>query len=261
MRLPIFQVDAFTKTLFKGNPAAVCILSEWLPNVTLQAIAMENNLSETAFIYNKSPGVYEIRWFTPTAEVDLCGHATLASAYVVFNVVNASLTKVEFLSRSGPLIVTKEEEHRLTLDFPALLPEPLEKNEPWEKIIGVKPREVYAAKDYLVVLDNESAVKNCEVDLFTLASMEKRALIITAKGEEVDFVSRFFAPKVGVFEDPVTGSAHCMLVPYWAKQLGKNQLHAKQLSARGGELFCELKEDRVLMGGYGAMYLQGFIEI
>lgn len=260
MKLPLFQVDAFTKTIFKGNPAAVCLLADWLPPQMMQAIAMENNLSETAFIKNIGKGQYEIVWYTPKCEVDLCGHATLGAAFVVFNIANPHLNEVKFISRSGPLSVAKEQDGRMTLDFPALISEPLETDEPWEKVLGVKPMEVYGAKDYLVILEDEAAVENCMPDFDAILQLPRRAVIISAPGKEVDFVSRFFAPKVGVPEDPVTGSAHCMLIPYWAKRLGKNDMVAHQLSHRGGEIFCTYKEDRVLMAGYGALYLQGFIE-
>jgi PhzF family phenazine biosynthesis protein len=234
MKLPLFQIDAFTGHLFGGNPAAVVLLESWLPDHVLAAIAAENNLAETAFII---PGSNEIplRWFTPSVEVDLCGHATLAAAHVILRHLSPSADQVTFSTRSGNLRVTREED-RLTLDFPARPGMPAEVSEELVSALGIRPREVLVARDVLAIFDCESEVKNLRPDFSRIASLDTFAVIVSAQGESVDFVSRFFAPGAGIPEDPVTGSAHCTLVPYWAAHLGKSVLTAKQLSARGGEL-------------------------
>lgn len=256
----LYQIDAFTNKVFGGNPAAVCPLDKWLDEKIMQAIALENNLSETAFIVPEKDNAYGIRWFTPTVEVDLCGHATLGAAYVVFHFLHPEWNKVTFNSRSGPLHVARDNS-LLILDFPAIIGEKMTSSVNWEALLGVKPLEAYQGKDCLILVDNEEAVANLKIDLVGIAQLETRALIVTAKGNTVDFVSRFFAPRVGVPEDPVTGSAHSMLIPFWANRLGKNQLIAKQLSARGGELFCELRENRVMIGGHAVLYMKGEINI
>ena len=260
MKIDLYQVDAFTNKAFGGNPAAVCPLKEWLADKTMQAIAMENNLSETAFIVPEEDNTYGIRWFTPTVEVDLCGHATLGSAYVVFHYLHPDWDKITFNSRSGPLHVTRQDK-LLTLNFPAIAAEKVNSAENWEALLGVKAIEVYKGKDCLVLLENEEAVANVKPDMTEIAKLETRAVIVTAPGNTVDFVSRFFAPKVGVPEDPVTGSAHSMLIPFWANRLGKMQLVANQLSTRGGELFCELRQDRVMIGGQAVLYMKGEITL
>lgn len=260
MKITLYQVDAFTSKLFGGNPAAVCPLEKWIDEKMMQAIALENNLSETAFIVAEKENTFGIRWFTPTVEVDLCGHATLGAAYVVFHYLHQEWNKVTFNSRSGPLHVTRDNT-LLTLDFPAIKGEKITSSANWQALLGVKPLEVYQGKDCLVLLDSEETVANLKVDMAGIAQLETRALIVTAKGNNVDFVSRFFAPRVGVPEDPVTGSAHSMLIPFWANRLGKKQLVAKQLSARGGELFCEQQQDRVMIGGHAVLYMQGEIHL
>ncbi len=259
MKLPLYLIDAFTSRAFTGNPAAVCPLTEWLPEKTMQAIAAENNLSETAFFIKKGED-YELRWFTPTTEVDLCGHATLASAYLILNKIEPDKSAVHFHSKSGILNVTKEGK-LLALDFPSRPAEPAQA--PFELLngLGIQPKEVLKARDYLVLLESEKAVKNLKPDFAELSRLEQASVIVTAPGEGVDFVSRFFAPGFGIPEDPVTGSAHCTLIPFWSKRLNKTKLIARQVSARGGELFCEDKGERVKIAGEAALYLEGEITI
>jgi len=255
----LYQVDAFSGELFGGNPAAVCPLQAWPDDAWMQAVAAENNLAETAFLVREADGL-RIRWFTPTTEVDLCGHATLATAFVHFHALGGDGDTVTFASRSGPLSVRRDGK-RLTLDFPALPPTPVT-TPPAELFtgLGIDPAPVLAAKDYLVVLEHADAVRKVRPYLPLLASLtEKRGVIVTAPGDDCDFVSRFFAPHHGIDEDPVTGSAHCTLTPYWTDRLGRDRLHARQLSARGGELFCSLHGDRVHIGGQAALYLRGSI--
>ena len=260
MRLPIFEVDAFTSRVFGGNPAAVCPLESWLDDVTMQAIAAENNLAETAFFVG-GRGAYDIRWMTPTTEVDLCGHATLASAWVVMNRLEPGRQEVTFGSRSGPLRVVRQDE-LLTLDFPARPPAPVGDAEAVGAALGRTPRHVLGApRDYLAVFDSEEDVRGLRPDMGKVAALERPAVIATAPGRDCDFVSRFFAPALGIAEDPVTGSAHCTLVPYWAERLGRPRLRALQVSARGGELFCEQRGDRVLIGGRAVPFLTGTIEL
>ena len=258
-KIRIYQVDAFTDRLFSGNPAAVCVLDSWIADELMQSIANENYLPETAFIVNNEQ-VFEIRWFAPAAEVDLCGHATLASAYVLFHVLDYSGDIIRFHScRSGWLFVEKKED-MLFLDFPtdSLTALTEEQNVVLEKCIGMKPIESYKGKtDYLVVIDNELSVQNLQPDFDAIADLNARGLIVTSKGDNVDFVSRFFAPKIGIDEDPVTGSAHTTLLPLWSKKLNKNRLIANQLSKRGGQLVCEFKNDRCLIGGKARLFLIG----
>ena len=243
MKLPLYQIDAFAEKPFQGNPAAVCPLESWLPNDVLQAIAEENNLAETAF-FVEANDVYDLRWFTPTKEVDLCGHATLAAGYVLHKTLGDSVSKVTFQSKSGPLHVLKEGE-LLTLDFPAQPATPCEA--PLELIegLGKSPSECHAALDYMAVYENMEELRSLSPDFNKLAGLGLRGVIVTAPGDESDFVSRFFAPKFGINEDPVTGSAHCTLAPYWAKRLGKDALSARQLSKRTGVLQCKVDGDRV----------------
>lgn len=259
MTLPIFQVDAFTSQVFRGNPAAVCLLESWLDDATLQSIAAENNLSETAFVVG-GRGDYEIRWMTPVTEVDLCGHATLASAFVLFGEAERARDDVVFRSKSGELKVRRDGD-LLTLDFPSRPPQPMTASEDLLEGLGRPPREVWAARDYLAVYETEDEVRALAPDFGRLARVDRFAVIVTAPGTRVDFVSRFFAPAKGVPEDPVTGSAHCTLVPFWSRRLGKKKLHALQVSARGGELFCEDRGDRVAISGRAVRYLQGTIEV
>jgi PhzF family phenazine biosynthesis protein len=266
MKLPIYQVDAFAKEVFKGNPAAICPLENWLPAETMQKIALENNLSETAFFVKKNDE-YEIRWFTPSFEIDLCGHATLASAFVIFEILKLEKDVVKFRShKSGALSVEKNGDI-LTLDFPVRPVSPVEAPEGLFEAIGGKPKEVLKARDFFLVYETEQEVLNLKPDFSALQKIaarlkiEAHGFIVTAKGDSSDFVSRFFAPDVGVLEDPVTGSSHCNLIPFWAERLGKEKLFARQISARGGELFCELKGDRVKIGGNAVLYLKGEIYV
>jgi len=257
MKLPLYQIDAFTSQVFAGNPAAVCFLEEWLEDGKLQAIAAENNLSETAFLV-RFGNEYKIRWFTPTQEVDLCGHATLASAFVVFHCLDPGRKAVIFSSKSGPLKVEQQGE-QLRMEFPAIAPQPCSPPADLLKGLGQKPREVFRAVKYLAVYDSEDEVRSLQPDFAALKHLDCLGVIVTAPGKAVDFVSRFFAPRIGIPEDPVTGSAHCTLVPYWSKRLTKTRLHALQVSPRGGELFCELLEDKVLIAGRAVKYLEGTI--
>lgn len=262
MKLKIYQVDAFASALFKGNPAAVIPLKKWLPAELMQQIAVENNLSETVFfVESGEKGTdYDIRWFTPAYEINLCGHATLASAYVIFEILKTKKKRVVFNSKSGELIVTKNKK-MFSMDFPSWKPERLT-GYPHElsQILG-NPEMVgvYKHRDILVELVNEEAVKNCNPD-FTLMKKYFDKMIITAPGKEADFVSRFFAPGAGVNEDPVTGSAHSQLIPFWSDKLGKKKMFAKQLSERGGDIWCEqLNEQRVMIGGECVFFMRGEI--
>jgi len=255
--MTIYQVDAFTDKLFAGNPAAVCPLDEWLPDALMQQLGMENNLAETAFFVKQADGSYHIRWFTPTVEVDLCGHATLAAAYVLFNQLDYKEDVIRFQSKSGELSVTRNGD-MITLDFPANAPKPVDT--PENLLAGLKitsGKVLFGGWDYVVVIDSEEEVKKLDPDFLTLGKVKARGVTVTAKGNDVDFVSRCFFPQSGINEDPVTGSAHTILTPYWSKALNKTQLTAKQLSHRGGHLLCELKEDRVLMSGKGKLYMKG----
>ncbi len=272
MNLTLYQIDAFTDKLFGGNPAAVIPLENWLDDVLMQKIALENNLSETVFFVPaiKKDADFEIRWFTPEVEINLCGHATLASAYVLFNILNFGKPEIRFSSLSGILKVTKDDD-LICLDFPSWKPERLDIYPDelsailnYAEIVGV-----YKHRDLLVELMNEQAVKNCNPD-FSLMKKHIDKMIITAPGaatrsdpssEYVDFVSRFFAPGAGIDEDPVTGSAHSQLIPFWAEKLGKNEMHALQLSKRGGEIWCEQKGERVMIKGKAVYYMKGEIMI
>jgi len=259
MRLPLYQVDAFTGRVFSGNPAAVCPLERWLDEATMQAIAAENNLAETAFFVRAGDG-YEIRWFTPNLEIDLCGHATLASAFVIFQHLDPMAPAVTFRSKSGPLAVTRNGD-RLCLDFPARPPVSCERPPALEAALGRAPREVLRARDYLAVFDREEEVRALAPKMEKIAALDALGLIAAAPGRDADFVSRFFAPRAGVPEDPVTGSAHCTLIPYWSARLGKKKLHALQISPRGGELWCEDRGERVSICGRAVQYLEGTIEV
>jgi predicted PhzF superfamily epimerase YddE/YHI9 len=259
MQIPLYQVDAFTNRLFAGNPAAVCPLEEWLPDALLQAIAAENNLSETAFFLRRGDR-YELRWFTPSVEVDLCGHATLASAFVILRLLEPARERVEFDTRSGQLTVTRRGE-RLAMDFPAKPPLPCEPPPGLLEALGGEPLEVLKADYYLVIYETEAAVRALRPDFAALRAASGTGVIVAAPGERADFVSRFFAPAYGIDEDPVTGSAHSTLIPFYAQRLGKWSLEARQVSARGGELYCELQGDRVLIAGEAVLYLEGTIRL
>ncbi|MBC6988880.1 MULTISPECIES: PhzF family phenazine biosynthesis protein [Hymenobacter] len=263
MLLPLYQVDAFTDRVFSGNPAAVCPLTEWLSAETMQAIAAENNLAETAFFVPKSQGEYDLRWFTPAAEIDLCGHATLASAHVLFRHLNFKGEEITFHTKSGPLRVRHAADGRFTMDFPSRPPRHLDVPPTGLRdALRATPLEVLASRDLVALFSTEAEVHALAPDIAKIAQLEYIGVIATAPGSNgIDFVSRFFAPRVGVPEDPVTGSAHASLIPYWAKKLGKNTLRARQISSRGGDLWCELQDDRVLIGGYAVTYLKGEIEL
>jgi PhzF family phenazine biosynthesis protein len=259
MRLKSYTLDAFTSHVFGGNPAAVCPLAEWLDDATMQSIAAENNLSETAFFVPDGDG-YHIRWFTPTCEVELCGHATLASSYVIFNHIAPGKNEISFRALAGSLRVTRDGE-LLSLDFPSRPPESIDAPVDIVAALGVPPDEMWKARDHLAVFSHEDVVRTLNPDMARLARVDMYALIVTAPGKDCDFVSRFFAPGRGIDEDPVTGSAHCTLIPYWARRLGKTKLHARQVSKRGGELFCELSGDRVTISGRVALYSEGTIHV
>lgn len=259
MKLPIYQIDAFANQPFEGNPAAVCPLQEWLPDSVMQSIAEENNLSETAF-FVRTQHDFHIRWFTPKAEVDLCGHATLAAAYVLFDILQYQEDEILFDSKSGVLTVRKQDD-LIVMDFPCQEPVPCDVPKAIQQAFDSQPIACLKAEDYIVVFDSEAAVASAQPDLQQLNTLDLRGVIITAQSDRYDFVSRFFAPKFGLNEDPVTGSAHTQLVPYWSRVLGTQKHHAKQISQRGGELFCELAGNRVLIGGHAVSYLTGNIEI
>lgn len=257
-QITIHQIDAFTSELFRGNPAAVCPLDEWLPAATMQAIAAENNLSETAFYVPKGDS-YELRWFTPSVEIDLCGHATLAAASVIFGDSAKAGDEIVFHSpRSGELRVSRTNGGRYALNFPARPRSPCPLDDDLAAALGVEPRELLAADRYVAVLDSAEQVRQLRPKMHLLAQLD-RSVVITAPGTEVDFVSRYFAPTKGVPEDPVTGSAHCVLIPFWAQRLGRQALHAHQVSERGGELFCRDLGDRVEIAGTAVRYMTGTI--
>lgn len=264
MDIAIYQVDAFTSSVFSGNPAAVCPLDSWLDESVMQAIAAENNLSETAFFAPQGKD-FGIRWFTPTMEVELCGHATLAAAHVLISQMGYSDPVIRFHSASGPLSVEYLDNGLLALDFPAWEPGPITDGDGDVSILvaalGVQPVEVLTAQDYIVVLENEGQVRTVAPDIQALTPL--KPVCVTAPGQDtdVDFVSRVFAPSHGVAEDPVTGSAHTLLTPYWAKRLGKSALRARQVSPRGGELLCSLNSDRVTIAGDAVLYMRGTITV
>ena len=257
MKLKQYQVDAFATRPFEGNPAAVCPLQGWLDDSLMQAIAAENNLSETAFFVSSGKG-YELRWFTPVDEVDLCGHATLASAHILFEKLGYKDKVIRFATRSGELTVEKSGAS-LRMDFPALPPAPVAAPEALIEGLGAAPVEVLAADDYLAVFKSEAEVRAIHPNHAALERLDLRGVIITAPGETTDFVSRFFVPALGVPEDPVTGSAHCTLAPYWAGKLGNNSLSARQVSRRGGNLRCEVTGGRVLLYGSAVTFMEGEI--
>jgi len=261
MKLKVYIVNAFAENTFGGNPAAVVYLREWLTEDLMQQIAAQHNLAETAYIIPQADD-YAIRWFTPEVEVALCGHATLASAHVFFNHLGYSKEKITFHSKSGPLHVSKRNDGRLELNFPADFAAETEMFLVFEQGLKVKPLEVYRGKDdYMALLANQQAIEKLSPDFEILARLQSRGIIVTAKGDEADFVSRCFFPQSGINEDPVTGSAHTVMTPYWANKLGKRRLSAIQLSTRKGFLECELNGNRVLISGNARTYLEGDIFI
>ncbi len=261
MNISIYKVDAFTDEVFGGNYAAVCPLDDWLKNAQLLNIAKENNLPETVF-YTKKDNEYHLRWFTPEIEMDLCGHATLAAAHVIFEYENHPSDTILFTSKSGELTATKVGDW-IQLDFPSRMPVKAKLPDLILEGIGKKPKETYKARDYVLVYDNENDIKNLMPNEYFLSqiNLDPGGIVVTAKGNEVDFVSRFFTPQASIFEDPVTGSAHCSLIPFWANRLGKQKMNAKQLSQREGLLKCEHKGDRVMIAGKSVTYLVGEIII
>lgn len=263
MKVPLYVVDAFTRRLFGGNPAGVCPLDAWPDDELMQLVARENNLSETAFFVPSDGGdgsEYDLRWFSPKVEIDLCGHATLASAFILFECLGLSAERVTFHTRSGALSVERDGD-LLALDFPSRPPEPSETPELLLKGLGAPPREVLRSRDYLAVYDSEDEVRRLTPDFQSLAQLDCLGIIATAEGRESDFVSRFFAPRAGVDEDPATGSAHCTLTPFWAERLGKPRLRALQVSERGAELLCEERGERVRIAGQAVLYGEGFINL
>lgn len=259
MELPLYQVDAFTDRPFAGNPAAVVPLPEWLPDDTLQAIAAENNLSETAFLVPEGEG-WRLRWFTPAVEVDLCGHATLATAHVLFQRLAPDRDRVDFDTLSGRLTVVRDGD-RLAMSFPARPPRRVEAPAGLAKALGAAPAEVWQARDLMAVFEDAATVRELRPDMAALAGLDAFAVMATAPGTDCDFVSRFFAPAQGIPEDPVTGSAHCTLVPYWAERLGKKALHARQVSPRGGELFCDDQGERIRIAGHAVLVIEGTLRL
>ncbi|MDP9518095.1 PhzF family phenazine biosynthesis protein [Pseudomonas protegens] len=259
MPLEFQQIDAFSDRPFAGNPAMVYRLEAWLDEALMQQIAAEHNLAETAFVVREAQG-WRIRWFTPTTEVPLCGHATLASAYVLFEVYDEPTQRIDFQSRSGPLSVTRED-GLLWLDFPLRSPGSQAGLEDVAQILGARVIELLGANELLAVLESEQAVRDCQPDMAALAKLPWPGVIVTARGDRHDFVSRYFAPAIGIDEDPVTGSTHCCLTPYWARQLDKQQLSAYQCSARGGALFCRLEGERVKIGGHARLIASGHLHL
>jgi PhzF family phenazine biosynthesis protein len=259
MKLSCYILDAFTGTVFGGNPAAVCPLDEWLDDALLQNIASENNLAETAFFVPDGEE-YHLRWFTPTNEVELCGHATLASAKIIFDRRAPGKKQIRFRTLGGMLGVTREGD-LLSLDFPSRPPDPIEEEREIIDALGASPTGMWKARDHLALFDSEATIRNLQPDMRRLSQVEMFALIVTAPGENSDFVSRFFAPAQGIDEDPVTGSAHCTLIPFWAGRLGRSQLYARQVSKRGGELFCKLLGDRVGISGRVALYADSVLHV
>lgn len=258
---PFYQVDAFASELFKGNPAAVIILDYWLDDLILQRIGAENNLSETAFLV-KADGHYELRWFTPMVEVALCGHATLASAHILFKYFETEAVRLEFETRHSGSLFVERDGSRLVLDFPADKIKPVDLPAAFIEAMGENPTEIYKGRsDYMLVYENQRQIEELTPDFYRLKSFESRGIIATAPGDDVDFVSRFFAPAIDIDEDPVTGSAHTTMAPYWAERLNKCELSALQVSARGGELSCRVKGNRVLIGGDAVIYLEGKVNL
>ena len=257
--IPIFQLDAFTDKPFGGNPAAVCPLQEWLPDDVMQSIALENNVSDTAFYVTEGDG-FLLRWFTPKIEVDLCGHATLATAWLILNELEPDRASVAFESRSGTLTVSRDGD-LLAMDFPVMVAEERPAPAGLAEAIGIEPVKFLKAVMNMAVLENEAVVRAVNPDFGYIKNMDGMGLIITAPGDQSDCASRYFAPHAGIDEDPVTGSAHCTIVPYWSGVLGKAQIHARQVSARSGDLYCLLEGDRVVLTGKARTVIKGTFTI
>jgi PhzF family phenazine biosynthesis protein len=260
MTIAYYEVLAFTDRPFAGNPAGICILDDWLPDELLQKIAAENNLAQTAFFIDRGR-FYDIRWMTPTVEIDLCGHATLGSAHVIFQHLGRPGASVTFQSHSAGELRVDRADDRLVLDFPSRPPEAAPAPDKLAEGLRAQPREVFKGRDYLAVFESEADIAKISPDFDVVAELDGNGVIVTAPGENCDFVSRYFAPRVGVPEDPVTGSVHCALIPYWSKRLGKHELRARQISARGGELFCEDRGARVGIGGNAVTYSEGKLHV
>lgn len=262
MKISLYQVDAFTTTVFGGNPAAVCPIVDWPEDRLMQRIAEENNLSETAFYIDRGETV-DIRWFTPSHEIDLAGHPTLAAAWVLFNVVSPERDRIVFSTRQAGDLFVRRDGNRIVMDFPSRPGVPEAIGADIEAALGCRPVELYRSRDWMAVLSDERSVREFSPEPAALRGIanERNGIIITAPGDKVDFVSRFFAPDLGINEDPVTGSAHCTLVPYWAERLGRRDLCARQLSERGGDLYLEHRDDRVHIGGDCVLYMEGQIDV
>jgi PhzF family phenazine biosynthesis protein len=262
MRISLFYIDAFTSEVFKGNTAAVCLLGSWLPDDVLQSIAAEQNLPETAFVVKDNKDIFQLKWFTPKMEIDLCGHATLAAAHVLFNIYNFSQKSIQFRTKSGFLPVKQSEDGIITLDFPVFQPDSITPPALLAEGLGTKYfSEVYKTRDLMVVFNSEDDIIKLSPDFTKLKELDCLGVIVTAPGKGSDYVLRFFAPSAGVDEDPVTGSAQSSLVPYWSKKFKKDKLYARQLSERGGDLWCQQNGDRVLISGHAITYMQGTINI
>ena len=257
MNIPYYQINAFTRSMTGGNPAGVCVLDAWLPDVTLLAIAAENGLSETAFILRQRNG-YGLRWFTPTVEVDLCGHATLASAHAIFNYIEPKIMQIVFATQSGPLTVERHGE-LLSMDFPALALQQVDAVDALSKGLGAAPKEVRLGRHYVAVFESQDQIETLLPQGEHLARLDRVGICVTAPGRDVDFVSRYFTTRAGLTEDPVTGSTHSSLIPYWSQRLGKRELLARQLSNRGGELYCAARGERVGIAGLAVLCLEGVI--
>jgi PhzF family phenazine biosynthesis protein len=260
MKIPLFYVDAFTSEVFKGNTAGVCLLESWLPEEVLQSIAQEHNLSETAFVV-KNNDYFQIKWFTPKNEVDLCGHATLGAAHVLFKIYNFGSKPIKFQSKSGILTASQSTDGKITLDFPSMTYKPFDKRKEITEALGKEPSELYISTKVLAVFKNEKDIISLSPNFEKMRTFDFMGIIATAPGEKCDYVLRFFAPKVGINEDPVTGSAQTVLIPYWTKRLKKQKMFSKQLSERIGEIWTELKDERVLLTGDAIIYMQGTIQI
>jgi len=260
MKIPIYQVDAFTSKIFQGNPAAVCPLDEWLPDDTMQKIAMENNLSETAF-FIESNNKFHIRWFTPKAELDLAGHPTLATAHVLLKELNKKIDNLVFKTKLGDTLNVIIENNLYLMDFPSRPPETVNYTSLVYETFGKRPKETLAYRDLIVVFENQYDVSTIIPDVEKIKKLDYPSIIVTAEGDNVDFISRNFAPKLGIPEDPVTGSSHCELIPYWSKRLNKKDMIALQISERGGKIYCSDKDKRVLIAGEAITFFRGEIEL
>lgn len=259
MKLDLYQIDAFASKCFEGNPAAICPLEEWLTDDVLQSIAAENNLSETAFFVPNGEG-FDLRWFTPTNEVKLCGHATLATAFTLFELLDYQSEKIEFSTKSGILTVSRDGEY-LEMNFPAQVPVACDTPGQVSAAFAAEPSQCLKNEDLIVVFDSEDLVRNADPEMSLLEDVDCRGIVITSQAKDYDFIARFFAPRFGIPEDPVTGSAFTQLVPYWAQRLDKTSFRARQVSARGGDVRCELQGDRVVIAGKAVKFLQGWFEI